>query len=56
MDMQFLLTLAIVAIFWAFVTLVIFQFISGLFASAAYASNVVSVSNGNIAASTSVSN
>ncbi|OYE01442.1 hypothetical protein [Nostoc sp. 'Peltigera membranacea cyanobiont' 232] len=52
MDMQSLLTLAIVAIFWAFVTLVIFQFINGLFVSAAYASNVVSVSNGNIAAST----
>ncbi|QFS52562.1 hypothetical protein [Nostoc sphaeroides] len=52
MDMQSLLTLAIVVIFWAFVTLVIFQFINGLFVSAAYASNVVSVSNGNIAAST----
>ncbi|MBD2518146.1 hypothetical protein H6G93_24840 [Nostoc sp. FACHB-973] len=52
MDMQSLLTLAIVAIFWAFVTLVIFQFINGLFVSAAYASNVVSVSNLNIAAST----
>ncbi|WP_138506081.1 hypothetical protein [Nostoc sp. PA-18-2419] len=52
MDMQSLLTLAIVAIFWAFVTLVIFQFINGLFVSTAYASNVVSVSNGNIAAST----
>ncbi|MBN4001898.1 MAG: hypothetical protein HWQ58_08725 [Nostoc sp. LPT] len=51
MDMQSLLTLAIVVIFWAFVTLIIFQFISGLFVSAAYASNVVSVSNGNIAAS-----
>jgi hypothetical protein len=51
MDMQSLLTLAIVAIFWAFVTLVIFQFINGLFVSAAYASNVVLVSNGNIAAS-----
>ncbi|WP_292860536.1 hypothetical protein [Nostoc sp. LPT] len=49
--MQSLLTLAIVVIFWAFVTLIIFQFISGLFVSAAYASNVVSVSNGNIAAS-----
>ncbi len=49
--MQSLLTLAIVAIFWAFVTLVIFQFINGLFVSAAYASNVVLVSNGNIAAS-----
>ncbi|MBD2249037.1 hypothetical protein, partial [Nostoc sp. FACHB-888] len=47
-----LLTLAIVAIFWAFVTLVIFQFISGLFVSAPYASNVVSVTNVNIAAST----
>ncbi|MHC5729267.1 MAG: hypothetical protein ACYTXY_35125 [Nostoc sp.] len=52
MDMQSLLTLTILVIFWAFVTLVIFQFISGLFVSAAYASNVVSVSNGNIAAST----
>ncbi|RCJ30693.1 hypothetical protein A6769_32850 [Nostoc punctiforme NIES-2108] len=52
MDIQSLLTLTIVAIFWAFVTLVIFQFINGLFVSAAYASNVVSVSNGNIAAST----
>ncbi|WP_100904059.1 hypothetical protein [Nostoc flagelliforme] len=52
MDMQSLLTLTIVAIFWAFVTLVIFQFISGLFVSAAYASNVVSVSNENIATST----
>ncbi|WP_100904273.1 hypothetical protein [Nostoc flagelliforme] len=52
MDMQSLLTLAIVAIFWAFVTLVIFQFINGLFVSAAYASNVVSVSNENIATST----
>ncbi|MBD2534756.1 hypothetical protein H6G97_36940 [Nostoc flagelliforme FACHB-838] len=52
MDIQSLLTLAIVAIFWAFVTLVMFQFINGLFVSAAYASNVVSVSNGNIAAST----
>ncbi len=52
MDMQSLLTLTIVAIFWAFVTLVMFQFINGLFVSAAYTSNVVSVSNGNIAAST----
>jgi hypothetical protein len=52
MDMQSLLTLAIVVIIWAFVTLVIFQFINGLFVSTAYASNVVSVSNGNIAAST----
>ncbi len=52
MDMQSLLTLAIVAIFWAFVTLVIFQFINGLFVSAANVSNLVSVSNGNIAAST----
>jgi hypothetical protein len=52
MDMQSLLTLAIVVIFWAFVTLVMFQFINGLFVSAAYTSNVVSVSNGNIAAST----
>ena len=52
MDMQSLLTLAIVAIFWAFVTLVIFQFINGLFVSADYARNLVSVSNGNIAAST----
>ncbi|MCC5610672.1 hypothetical protein LC612_28955 [Nostoc sp. CHAB 5834] len=52
MDMQSLLTLAIVVIFWAFVTLVIFQFISGLFVSAAYTSNVVSVSNLNIAPST----
>jgi hypothetical protein len=51
MDMQSLLTLAIVVIFWAFVTLIIFQFISGLFVSAAYASNVVSVSNLNIDAS-----
>ncbi|MCW5318264.1 hypothetical protein GTQ43_32395 [Nostoc sp. KVJ3] len=52
MDMQSLLTLTIVAIFWAFVTLVMFQFINGLFVSAAYASNVVSVGNLNIAAST----
>ena len=52
MDIQSLLTLTIVAIFWAFVTLVIFEFINGLFVSTAYASNVVSVSNGNIAAST----
>ncbi len=52
MDMQSLLTLTIVVIFWAFVTLVIFQFINGLFVSAANVSNVVSVSNGNIAAST----
>lgn len=52
MDMQSLLTFTIVVIFWAFITLVIFQFISGLFVSAAYASNVVSVSNENIAAST----
>ncbi|MCC5604170.1 hypothetical protein [Nostoc favosum] len=52
MDMQSLLTLTIVVIFWAFVTLVIFQFISGLFVSAAYASNVVLVSNVNITAST----
>ncbi|MHC5915864.1 MAG: hypothetical protein ACYTXE_33815 [Nostoc sp.] len=52
MDMQSLLTLTIVAIFWAFVTLVMFQFINGLFVSATYTSNVVSVSNGNIAAFT----
>ncbi|MCC5662105.1 hypothetical protein LC608_35400 [Nostoc sp. XA010] len=52
MDMQSLLTFTIIVIFWAFITLVIFQFISGLFVSAAYASNVVSVSNENIAAST----
>ncbi|MBD2247782.1 hypothetical protein [Nostoc sp. FACHB-888] len=52
MDTQSLLTLTIVVIFWVFVTLVIFQFINGLFVSAAYASNVVSVSNLNIAAST----
>jgi hypothetical protein len=52
MDMQSLLTLAIVAIFWAFVILIIFQFINGLFVSAAYASNVVSVGNLNITAST----
>ncbi|MHC5771512.1 MAG: hypothetical protein ACYTXI_39360 [Nostoc sp.] len=52
MDMQSLLTLTIVVIFWAFVTLVMFQFINGLFVSPAYTSNVVSVSNGNIAAST----
>ncbi|MBD2512724.1 hypothetical protein H6G91_37010 [Nostoc muscorum FACHB-395] len=52
MDMQSLLTLTIVAIFWAFVTLVMFQFINGLFVSAANVSNLVSVSNGNIAAST----
>lgn len=52
MDMQSLLTLAIVVIFWAFITLVIFQFINGLFISAAYTSNIVSVSNLNIAAST----
>jgi hypothetical protein len=51
MDMQSLLTLTIVVIFWAFVTLVIFQFISGLFVSAAYTSNVVPVNNLNIAAS-----
>ncbi|MGJ5631711.1 hypothetical protein [Nostoc sp. CALU 1950] len=52
MDTQSLLTLTIEVIFWAFVTLVIFQFINGLFVSSAYASNVVSVSNLNIAAST----
>ncbi|MGF1938733.1 MAG: hypothetical protein RM347_030965 [Nostoc sp. ChiQUE02] len=52
MDMQSLLTLAIVAIFWAFVTLVMFQFINGLFVSAAYTSNVVPVNNLNIATST----
>ncbi|MCC5667180.1 hypothetical protein LC653_25645 [Nostoc sp. CHAB 5784] len=52
MDMQSLLTLTIVVIFWAFVTLVMFQFINGLFVSAANVSNVVSVSNDNIAAST----
>ena len=52
MDMQYLLTLTIVVIFWAFVTLVIFQFINGLFVSTAYTSNVVLVSNENIAAST----
>ncbi|MBC1281115.1 hypothetical protein GNF10_35625 [Nostoc sp. UCD121] len=52
MDMQSLLTLAIVVIFWAFVTLVMFQFINGLFVSAAYISNVVSVRNKNIGAST----
>lgn len=52
MDIQSLLTLTIGAIFWAFVSLVMFQFINGLFVSAAYTSNVVSVSNGNIAAST----
>ncbi|AVH63691.1 hypothetical protein CDG77_28370 [Nostoc sp. 'Peltigera membranacea cyanobiont' 213] len=52
MDMQSLLTLTIEVIFWAFVTLVIFQFINGLFVSDAYTSNVVSVSNLNIAAST----
>ncbi|WP_322698196.1 hypothetical protein [Nostoc sp. DedSLP03] len=50
--MQSLLTLAIVAIFWAFVSLVMFQFINGLFVSAAYTNNVVSVSNLNIATST----
>lgn len=50
--MQSLLTLTIEVIFWAFVTLVIFQFINGLFVSSAHASNVVSVSNLNIAAST----
>ena len=55
MDMQSLLTLTIVAIFWAFVTLVMFQFINGLFVSAANVSNLVSVSNGNIAASTILS-
>ncbi|MBD2731704.1 hypothetical protein H6G96_36875 [Nostoc sp. FACHB-892] len=52
MDMQSLLTFTIVVIFWAFITLIIFQFINGLFVSAAYASNVVSVSNGDIVAST----
>ncbi|MEJ6485462.1 hypothetical protein N0Y54_29870 [Nostoc punctiforme UO1] len=52
MDMQSLLTLAIVVIFWAFVSLVMFQFINGLFVPTAYTSNVVSVSNLNIAAST----
>ncbi|QLE53484.1 hypothetical protein FD724_36890 (plasmid) [Nostoc sp. C057] len=52
MDIQSLLTLAIVAIFWAFVSLVMFQFINGLFVSAAYTNNVVSVSNLNIATST----
>ncbi|MCC5655156.1 hypothetical protein LC609_36475 [Nostoc sp. XA013] len=52
MDMQSLLTLAILVIFWAFVTLVMFQFINGLFVSAPNVSNLVSLSNGNIAAST----
>ncbi|MCC5655053.1 hypothetical protein LC609_35885 [Nostoc sp. XA013] len=52
MDIQSLLTLTIVAIFWAFVSLVMFQFINGLFVSAAYASNAVPVNNLNIAAST----
>ncbi|MBN3923279.1 hypothetical protein [Nostoc sp. NMS4] len=51
MDMQPLLTLTIVGIFWAFFSLVMFQFINGLFVSAAYTSNVVSVSNLNIATS-----
>ncbi|MBG1268391.1 hypothetical protein [Nostoc sp. WHI] len=52
MDMQSALTLTIIVIFWAFVSLVMFQFVNGLFVSAAYVSNVVSVSNLNIAAST----
>ncbi|MBN3906749.1 MAG: hypothetical protein HWQ35_09385 [Nostoc sp. NMS1] len=52
MDIQSLLTLTIVAIFWAFVSLVMFQFINGLFVSAAYTNNVVLVSNLNIATST----
>ncbi|MEH1886097.1 hypothetical protein [Nostoc sp.] len=51
MDMQSLLTLTIEVIFWAFVTLVIFQFINGLFVSDAYTSNLVSVSNLNIVTS-----
>jgi hypothetical protein len=55
MDMQSLLTLAIVVIFWAFVTLVMFQFINGLFVSAANVRSLVSISNGNIAASTTPS-
>ncbi|WP_392530087.1 hypothetical protein [Nostoc sp. C117] len=49
--MQSLLTLTIEVIFWAFVTLVIFQFINGLFVSDAYTSNFVSVSNLNIVTS-----
>ncbi|MBD2537021.1 hypothetical protein H6G97_50620 [Nostoc flagelliforme FACHB-838] len=52
MDTQSLLTFTIIVIFWAFVTLVIFQFVNGLFVSTTYASNVVPVSNLNIAAST----
>ena len=51
MDMQSLLTLAIVVIFWTFVSLVMFQFINGLFVSAANVRSLVSVSNGKIAAS-----
>ncbi|WP_341531896.1 hypothetical protein WKK05_38490 (plasmid) [Nostoc sp. UHCC 0302] len=50
MDMQSALTLTIVVIFWAFVNLVIFQFITGLFVSATGANNLVSVSNVNVVA------
>jgi len=50
--MQFALTLTIVVIFWAFVTLVMFQFITGLFVSTSYANNMVSVSNVNVVAPT----
>ncbi|MEA5624637.1 hypothetical protein [Nostoc sp. UHCC 0251] len=52
MGTQSLLTFTIIVIFWAFVTLVIFQFVNGLFVSTTYASNVVPVSNLNLAAST----
>ncbi|WP_341530014.1 hypothetical protein WKK05_12305 [Nostoc sp. UHCC 0302] len=52
MDMQSALTLTIVVIFWAFVTLVMFQFITGLFVSTAGVNNIVSVSNVNIVAPT----
>ncbi|WP_341529986.1 hypothetical protein WKK05_12140 [Nostoc sp. UHCC 0302] len=52
MDMQSALTLTIVVIFWAFITLIMFQFITGLFVSADGANNLVSVSNVNVVAST----
>jgi hypothetical protein len=52
MDMQSALTLTIVVIFWAFVTLVMFQFITGLFVSTAGVNNIVSVSSVNVVAPT----
>lgn len=50
--MQSALTLTIVVIFWAFVTLFMFQFITGLFVSADGANIIVSVSNVNVIAPT----